>query len=464
MCWWTSFGDAGLNSHVSEAFASNYNLEVALQRVCAARAVAKREASDLFVDLNGRAGLGSTFGPGPDPSSYSLGFDVAYQVDLWGEIGSRVEAQNLRADSTCQDYRVVALTLSGDITSTWFSLIEARAQIELLEEQIETNRKGLEIQESRFKLGLIRIADVLRQQQLLESTFEQQAIAESRLSLLEHQLAVLLGQFPQSATYEAGSVLPDLPELPSTGLPSDLILRRPDIRRDYLALCAADRDLASAVSAQYPRLNLSASLTNIADDPADLLRDWFTSIASQLIAPILDGGQRRAEVERASAFKLQLFNNYSQTVLTAFREVEDSLAQEKYQRERIEHLEEQVRLAGQASSQLREQYLIGDAEYLDVLSAITGQQSLQRQLLSAQLELRLIRVSLYLALAGGFDPETCCQTECQNGFDIDDVQRPEPELSDGEPEQKIDQELSKEEQTKDSGATVEVIPDPDTND
>ena len=89
----------------------------------------------------------------------------------------------------------------------------------------------------------------------------------------------------------------------------------------------------------------------------------------------------------------------------AFREVEDSLAQEKYQLLRIERLEAQVKLAGQSSDQLREQYLIGDVEYLDVLSAITGQQSLQRQLLSAQLELVLIRVSLYLALAGDFEPD-----------------------------------------------------------
>ena len=90
--------------------------------------------------------------------------------------------------------------------------------------------------------------------------------------------------------------------------------------------------------------------------------------------------------------------------LNAFREVEDNLAAERYQLQRIKHLESQVEYAGDASNQLRDQYLIGDAEYLDVLSAITGQQSLQRQLLSARLELVLIRVGLYLALAGDFDP------------------------------------------------------------
>ncbi len=138
-------------------------------------------------------------------------------------------------------------------------------------------------------------------------------------------------------------------------------------------------------------------------DPETLFRDWFVSIGGQLIAPLLDGGQRRAEVDRTAAVAGQRFYEYGQTMLNAFREVEDSLALERYQIERIERLDAQVHLAEQASGQLREQYLIGDADYLDVLSAIQSQQRLQREVLSARLELILIRIGLYLALAGDFD-------------------------------------------------------------
>ena len=403
--WWTSFNDPNLDNQINRAVNKNYSLAAALQRVAAARALTRREASDLLPDLNGIAGFGSTFGPGEDRTNYTLGVDVAYQVDLWGRIESRVDAARFQADATCADFHAIALTLSAEIARTWFALIEAYAQTELLEVQIKTNRTGLDLQQSRFGLGLIRSADVLRQQQLLESTLEQVVIAESRIEILEHQLAVLLGEMPQTASYETGSDLPELPPLPATGLPTELVLRRPDVRRDFHLLQSADRDLASAISAQYPRLSLTGSLVNISESPETIFRDWFTSIGGQLIAPLLDGGQRRAEVDRTCAVKRQFLNVYSQTILVAFREVEDSLAQEKFQRLRIERLEAQVKLAGQASDQLREQYLIGDAEYLDVLSAITGQQSLQRQLLSAQLNLVLIRVSLYLALAGDFD--TC---------------------------------------------------------
>ena len=306
--WWTAFGDPALNARIAEAMGHNYTLESALQRVAAARAVADREASDLFPDLNGIMGFDSDFGPGENQTRYAWGLDASYQVDLWGEIDSRVHARQLAADATWWEYQTIALSLSAEIARTWFSLIEANAQYDLLQEQIKTNRTGLQLQESRFGLGLIRSADVLRQRQLLESTLEQSVVAELQIEVLEHQLAVLLGEMPQSATYQTGSVLPQLPPVPMAGLPLELIQRRPDVRRDFLAFEAADQDLASAISAQYPRLNLSGALINSAENPEDLLKDWFASLGGQLIAPLLDGGQRRAQVDLACAVKQQLFS------------------------------------------------------------------------------------------------------------------------------------------------------------
>jgi NodT family efflux transporter outer membrane factor (OMF) lipoprotein len=402
--WWIVFGDSQLDVHVATGLTSNFSLQAAAHRIRAARAVTRREASDFWPDIDGILGLGSRMGPGENVPSYNLGLDANWQVDLWGEIESRVEAQRLRANATCWDYHSGALALSGEVTSVWFALIEAYAQTELLKVQIKTNWIGAKLQEERFGRGLVRAADVLRQRQLLESTREQAVVVESQIKVLEHQLAVLLGQMPQSASFELEPTFPELPPLPKTGLPAELLLRRPDIQRNYSALAAADADLASAVSRLYPRLNLSGSLQNITEHPEDLLKDWFATLAGQLIAPLFDGGQRRAEVDRSAAVKLVLFNEYAQSVLLAFQQVEDALVQEKFQIQRIEHIEEQVKLAEQSSEQLRQQYLIGDAQYLDVLNAITGQQRLQRQLLRAQLDLRLIRVTLYLALAGNIDP------------------------------------------------------------
>lgn len=401
--WWTTFQDPALNQQVERALAGNYELSAALERLRAARALARREASDLWPDIDGITVTERSFGTEPGETRLAWGLDASYQVDLWGQIESRVDAERLRASATKQDYHAVALTLSAEVARTWLSLIESHAQLALLNEQLATNRKGALAQELRFGLGQVRSPDVLRQRQLVESTNEQATVVRARIALLEHQLATLQGEFPQTAQYEPGDVLPELAPLPATGLPSELLNRRPDVRRDYLALAAADQDLAAAVSDQYPRLSLTGSALNVARSPETLFREWFFSIAGQLVAPLFDGGQRRAEVDRTSAVVRQRFSEYGQTVLTAFREVEDSLAAEQYQLERIEYLDAQLELAHLSSGQLLEQYLIGDANYLDVLSAITAEQRLQREILSARLELRLIRISLYLALAGGFD-------------------------------------------------------------
>jgi NodT family efflux transporter outer membrane factor (OMF) lipoprotein len=402
--WWLAFDDPALSQQIDIALDDNFTLAAALQRLRASRALARREASDLFPDLDGVISTDTSAGPGGDGTSIVWGLDSSYQVDLWGRIQARADAERLRAAATQADYHVIALTLSAEVARAWFSLVEARAQLELLDAQIETNKNGTTAQELRFGLGLIRSADVFRQRQLLESTREQQVVVKARIEVLEHLLATLLGQVPQEATFDTGSEFPKLPPLPSTGLPSELLKRRPDVRREYLAFMAADRDLAVAVTDQYPRLNLTGSVLNVAERPDTLFQDWFVSIGSQLIAPLLDGGQRRAEVDRTAAVVAQRFNEYGETMLNAFREVEDNLARERYQKERIELLNSQVELARKASEQLREQYLIGDADYLDVLSAIQAQQRLQRETLSARLELVLIRIALYLSLAGDFEP------------------------------------------------------------
>ena len=401
--WWTEFGDPGLDQQVEHALGQNFDLAAALNRLRAARAVVRREASDLYPDLDGVISTGSTFGPGPTQNRISWGFEAAYQVDLWGEIQSRVDAERFRAEATCADYHAVALSLSAEITRTWYSLIEAQAQLKLLEEQLETNRKGLKNQQQRFATGLSSLADVRRQEQLVQSTLEQFVVERPRVELLEHQLAVLTGEQPQSASYDSGDELPELPPMPYTGLPSELLMRRPDMRAAYLEVLAADRDLSSAISARYPRLNLTGSLINSATSSDNLLRDWFLSIGSQLIAPLFDGGQRVAEVDRASAVKSQLYNVYGQTMLVAFQEVEDNLALERYQIQRIERLQKQSELAGEAADLLRNRLLIGEVSYLDFLSATQSYQRLQRDTLSARLDLILIRIGLYLAIAGDFD-------------------------------------------------------------
>jgi outer membrane protein TolC len=245
--------------------------------------------------------------------------------------------------------------------------------------------------------------DVLRQRQLVESTRERRTVVEERAEVLKNRLAVLLGRPPQAGVPAAPDSLPALPPLPETGVPVDLVQRRPDVQTAFNRLRAADRELAAAISDQYPRLTLTASASTVANRAGDLFETWAYSFAGNLLAPIFRGGELRAEVDRTEAVRTQRLYEYGQTILVAFREVEDALVREQKQREQLRQLRTQVRLARRSYEQLRVQYLNGTADYLDVLTALDEVQQLRRDRLAARLTLVEDRIALYRALAGAVD-------------------------------------------------------------
>ena len=403
--WWQSFEDEQLNYFVTEALDSNLNLLAAWERLEAAEDLVKRERSVLFpeVDANVRSAISR---PEPDfvgGENIQLGLRAFYEVDLWGRLRSGVEAERFRAEATFYDYRALAISLSAEITTTWYRLRSARLQLELATSQVENNEKILRLIRNRYGSGQIRGVDILRQQQLVESTRQQQYQLESQVAVLENQLALLLGQPPQQElNYESDS-LPKLPDLPETGIPADLIERRPDVQASFSLLKAADREMASAISSQYPRLTINSNLSVRANDFSDLFEGWAYSLAGNLLAPIFYGGRLQAEVDRTESVKEQRLYEYGQTVLVAFREVEDALVQENQQEKTIGVLEEQVKLADQSSEQLRMQYFNGMTNYLDVLTAQNQKQALQRELIIAKQNLIEFRIALYRALAGGVE-------------------------------------------------------------
>ncbi|NBC64779.1 MAG: efflux transporter outer membrane subunit [Bacteroidetes bacterium] len=411
--WWTSFEDKRLSTVIDSAMSSNFTLLTAWERLKAAEAVVDRESSLLFpsVEATGSAAADRFSNTSQDFEQIQLGLSSSYEIDLWGRIGSTIDAEQYRAQATLYDYQTAALSLSAEITSTWYRLADAQNQLALVNEQINTNLTVLELLNNRFEIGQIQSVDVLRQQQLVEATREQRTYAEARVQTLEHQLAVLLGQTPQSGVDLSPEDLPQLAPLPSAGLPTDLVQKRPDVRSAFASLRAADNDLAAAISNQYPRLSISASASTAAESAGALFEDWAMSFAGNLLAPIFYGGELRAEVDRNEAVKNQRLYEYGQTILIAFREVEDALIQEKKQVESIESIERQLELASQSYRQLRIQYLNGSGNYLDVLTALDDIQQLRRDLLTAQLTLVEYRISLYRALAGSFETEMMAENK-----------------------------------------------------
>jgi NodT family efflux transporter outer membrane factor (OMF) lipoprotein len=405
--WWTVFDDETLNALIDSALQSNFSLQTAWQRLRASQAVLDRESAPLFPSLNatGNAEINNRQSEFQQSQRFRLGLYSEYEVDLWGRIRANIDAQNYQVAATFADYQAAAISLSAEVARIYFQLIEARNQLNLAEKQVETNEKVLQLLKVRFGSGQIRSVDILRQVQLLESTREQQIFAESRLQVLQHALAVLLGKTPQTEIQLSNSVLPELPPIPETGVPAELIERRPDVRSALNLLQAADRDLAAAISNQYPRITISASISTGAYDIQDLIADWGRGIAGDLLAPLFRGNELSAEVDRAEAVKQQRLYEYGDAVLTAFREVEDALVQEKQQAKSIESLERQVELAMQTNQQLRSEYLNGMSNYLDVLIALDEEQQLRRDLVNSKLALLEYRIALYRAIAGNIETE-----------------------------------------------------------
>lgn len=402
--WWTAFGDERLSSLVDRALQENFDLVTAWQRLRQARAAAERESAPLFPDLEASAeGEVTRSDTAGESETLRLGLTSSYEVDLWGRISSSAEAERYRARADLADYRAAAISLSAEVARTWYQLAEARRRTELLRRQIRTNKMALSALRSRFRNGRVRRADVLRQERLLESTRERKLAVESSADVLAHQLAVLTGRPPQQGIRYSPGGLPDLPPLPETGLPAELVRRRPDVRRARYRIRAADRDLAAAVSRQYPRLNLTASLSTAGQEASTLFRDWARSFAADLVAPLIDAGQRSAEVERFRALREQRLYEYGQAVLTAFREVEDALVREKKQVQRIRSLKKQARAMQETVERLRLEYANGFGDFLDLLNARTEVQQLRRELLQARRERVEYRIALYRAIAGGFE-------------------------------------------------------------
>ena len=300
------------------------------------------------------------------------------------------------------DYQAAAITLSAEVALAWFQLAEARLQLQLISSQVKTNETVLEVLERRFAVGQSSAADVLRQRQLVEATREQAVIAMTTRDLLEHRLAVLEGRAPQEQFKYPQPMLPGLGPMPATGLPSEVLLRRPDVQSALLRLEASDRDIAAAVSDQYPRVDLLSVASTVAENPAGLFDAWIASVSSQLVAPLFDGNRREAEVRRRIAIRRQLVAEYGQTVLDSLAEVEDALTNEARQTQRIQRLETRLDLARRTYAQLRTQYLNGATDFIDVLTSLQDQQQIERDFLTAKLDRLRFRIDLPRALAGGF--------------------------------------------------------------
>lgn len=400
--WWLAFSDPTLTNLIDQALSDNFNLRVVAEKLEETKAIARLAGASLVPTLDGRGSVSSTRNHSEDSSvdSFVLGFAASYEVDFWGRLRTRRDAALLDVGASFEDYHIAALSLAAEVATTWYRFVEANLQLELLHSQKDTNTKVLELISAQFRAGQIGIADVLQQRQLVESNISDMAALRADIYLLEHRLAILLGMHPGSNDLSHPERLPELTPLPSTGIPLDLLAKRPDIRASYLKLKAADYRVAAAVANRLPRITISADLTTAGESGGDLFNTWISSLAGGLFGPIIDGGQRKAEVARNTALAEQQFYRHCQAILEAIGEVEDALVQEKEQLVILDSQNTQLQLAAETIEHVANRYRQGGEDYQRVLLALLSHQSLQRSLITSKRRLLNIRIALYRALSG----------------------------------------------------------------
>lgn len=408
--WWESFEDPALDALIDETLDGNFQLAQAWARLDQVAALREQQGAVLWPAMQieasaGRSRAHDVFGNTVHGNRFSLSAAASYEIDVWGRLDAVDDAAELDLFAGRNDVESLAMTLVSQVAETWFLLLESRATLALLEDQVKTNEQFLELVQLRFSVGQARAVDVYQQRQQLMAVRSQIPLVKARIGGLERALAVLVGKAPGGNEIAASKALPQLDALPETGVPSQLLEDRPDLRAARLRVASQDRRVAAAIADRFPALRLTGSTGYQADSVEDLLDRWVWSIAGSLVLPILDGGRRKAEVARQKAVLDERLAGYSQAMLGAFKEVEDALDGERNQRVYVSELEAQLAVARAALRESRARYAQGLTDYLPVLQALASVQNTERTLIGARRQMLSYRVQLHRALGGRWTEE-----------------------------------------------------------
>jgi multidrug efflux system outer membrane protein len=407
--WWQVFQDPQLQELIRTALKQNYDLQLATERINAARAHLAVTRSSQFPQVQGNG----DFSGGKDhnfqvkSNFLTLTADAAFQLDFFGKFRRATEASRAQLLATEDARQTVLLTLVSDVASDYFALLQLDLQLQITRETVKTQKDSVKLTNLRVEHGVATKLDVLQAQQVLDSANAQIPDLERRIAQGENAISILLGNYPQAVTRGRPLAEQPLPPEVPAGLPSSLIERRPDIREAEQILVAANAEIGVAKAQFFPQISLTGAgggsfgrSSAFSSLMSTQLGIW--SYGAQVSQPIFTAGALRGNLRLAESQHQQALIAYRQTIQRAFGDVSDALiGYEKFhqvrlrQEDTVKDLQESVRL-----SDMR--YKGGTTTYLEVLDG-------QRSLFSAELTLADARgteyqslVQLYRALGGGW--------------------------------------------------------------
>jgi outer membrane protein, multidrug efflux system len=420
--WIQTLGGATLAELVEQALRHNHDLGAAAARVKQAAAQARLAGADRWPQLSGSfsANRSKWITPNPlaslpgDPNSpplpdlletqvtrYGLSADLSWEADLWGRLNDRTRAARATYDAARADYAAARLSLAGQVARAWFDYAEAVQQLALAEQTEHSFRAQERIFTRRFEAGTSSALDVRLARTSTRAASANVAGLRQQVDALGRSLDVLLGRYPDRSL-ALTAAWPDLPPMPSAGLPAELVQRRPDLIAAEARYAAAVHERGAARSLRYPRLTLNASIGTASTQLADLLDSDYGvwSLVGGLTAPLFTAGRVSAQIDAAEAAEEAALREFASSLLTAFREVETSLAAEQALAERETRIAELEAEAARAESQAWHQYERGLVEIAAVLEAQRRAFDSRSQLLSVRSLRRQNRATLHLAFGG----------------------------------------------------------------
>jgi len=413
--WWQLFKDPQLDELETKAAAANQNLKAAYARLQQARADTRIARADFFPSITGSA-LAERARISPNSPQYLPGHptegtdfnvegDFSYEFDFWGRVRNEVASAKASELASVDDLASLTLSIQAELATDYFNLRSDDTQQLLVNHAVEDYRQALQLTQNLYDAGAVPLGDVAQAQAQLENALTQAADIHLLRAQAEHAIAVLTGENPSSFGVPVNSLPPELtPPGVGTELPSALLERRPDVAEAERRVASANAQIGVARAAYFPQFTLDATAGLNSTRASNWLSapSRFWSIGPQLTAPIFEGGRLVAQTALTKAQYSEQVAQYRNTVLTAYQDVEDSLAALRQLEQEAQTVASAVAAADIAMQQALYRYRAGAATFLEVSSAETI--ALQAQLSAADIQTRRFNatVTLIKALGGGW--------------------------------------------------------------
>jgi outer membrane protein, multidrug efflux system len=415
--WWTAFGDPALVRLVEQGLAGSLDLRGAASRVREARALRGVARGALLPEAGAGGGhervrpseKGFFPSDGEPFNHYQAGFDASWEIDVFGGNRRRLEAAVAEVEASEEAFRDVRVSLVAEVARNYVEFRSAQARGRIARLNLEAQQKTAQVIRARLDAGQATELDVSRAEAQVSVTASMIPLLETLERRSVHAIALLLGKTPGLGTAElsATAPIPSAPAVIPVGLPTDLLRRRPDLRRAERELAAATARIGVATAGLYPRFFLSGSLGSESVNASDFLtpasRAW--SFGPSISWSLFQGGRIRANIEVQNARQEQAAIRFEQTLLGALRDVEDALVAHSREQIRKVDLTRAVGLQRRAVDLAQERYLQGLADFLVVLEAQRLLYAAEDAVVRTEESVATNAVALFKAVGGGWKPE-----------------------------------------------------------